>query len=269
MGKHVQTSVLSDYVQTSALSDFSKYPSFGVATGSANAYSVTLSPAPTSYVNGFGVTVVIPADSTGTSTLNVNGLGAKTLKKANGNDVTNLKANGVYTFRYNSTTGNFILQGEGGSGNATAADIVLGKTASTDLGDIVGTATIPSLGGKRYATGTATSSPTAQTVIYSDGTTSAAIFGFLTITGLSFTPSKVLIQSTSGSAETILFPSELSVNTMGNNSRILCTYHNMANTGAVNEHTIRLDGTICYVNNGGFKLPTLYNNFQFQWTAIE
>jgi hypothetical protein len=85
------------------------------------------------------VSVRINIDSSAASTLNVNGLGAKGLKKANGTDITNLKANGVYTFRYNSSTGNFIVQGEGASGNALASDLLSGKTASTDAGDITGT----------------------------------------------------------------------------------------------------------------------------------
>jgi hypothetical protein len=112
---------------------------FGSTTGLTNVYAVTLSPAPISYFDGMAVSVKINVDATGVSTLNVNTLGAKGLKKANGLDVTNLKANGVYTFRYNSTTGNFILQGEGGSGTATAPDILTGKTASTDTGDLTGT----------------------------------------------------------------------------------------------------------------------------------
>lgn len=201
MGKHVQTSVLSDY---------SKYPSFGVATGTANTYSITLSPAPTAYSNGFGVTVVIPADSSGASTLNVNGLGAKTLKKANGNDVTNLKANGVYTFRYNSTTGNFILQGEGGSGNATAADIVAGKTASTDLGDIVGTATVASLGGKRYAIGTLTSSSSMSSLDLGQGGTGS--YRMLQITGLSFSPNYAIAWAGNGNSDITVFTNGTDLN---------------------------------------------------------
>lgn len=114
---------------------------YAATTGAANTYAIALTPAPTSYTDGMAVSVRINADSSGTSTLNINGLGAKALKKANGNDVTNLKTNGVYTFRYNSTTGNFILQGEGGSGTATAPDILTGKTASTDAGDLTGTMT--------------------------------------------------------------------------------------------------------------------------------
>lgn len=117
---------------------------YAVATGVANTYAVTLNPAPTAYVDGMAVSVKIPVDSTGTSTLNVNGLGAKALKKANGNDVTNLKANGVYTFRYNASTGNFILQGEGGSGNAQPSDVLSGKTFTNDSGEQTGT--MPNIG---------------------------------------------------------------------------------------------------------------------------
>lgn len=110
---------------------------YGIATGTTNAYAVNLNPAPTSYVEGMALSVKININATGASTLNVNGLGAKGIKKSNGTDVTNLKANGIYTFRYDGV--NFILQGEGGSGNAIASDLLSGKTASTDAGDITGT----------------------------------------------------------------------------------------------------------------------------------
>jgi len=122
---------------TSHLADYTLQVPYAEATGTANTYSVTLNPAPTSLVNGLAVAVKIPVDSTGISTLNVNGLGAKTIKKANGSDVTNLKAGGIYTLRYDGV--NFILQGEGASGNATASDLLSGKTATTDAGEITGT----------------------------------------------------------------------------------------------------------------------------------
>lgn len=91
----------------------------------------------TALTAGMAVSVKFNVDSTGASTLNWNGKGAKGIKKSTGTDVTNLKATGIYTLRYDGT--NFILQGEGGSGNATAPDLLSGKTASTDAGDIVGT----------------------------------------------------------------------------------------------------------------------------------
>ena len=98
------------------IADYVRQPGYAAATGSANAYAVTLDPAPTGYVDGMAVAVKINVDNTGASTLNVNGLGAKPIKKPNGNDVAagNLKAGSIYTFRYNGA--NFILQAEGGYG---------------------------------------------------------------------------------------------------------------------------------------------------------
>lgn len=119
------------------LADNTQHVTYAVTTGLANTYVVTLSPAPTAYVAGMALAVKINIDSTGASTINVNNLGAKGIKKANGSDVTNLKAGGIYTLRYDGV--NFILQGEGASGNATASDLLLGKTATTDAGEITGT----------------------------------------------------------------------------------------------------------------------------------
>ena len=142
--KELETGV--DQVQDaleSHRSDYVRQPGAGTTTGSANTYSLTLSPIPAVYVDGMGIVLKINTDSTAASTINVNGLGTRPLKKANGTDITNLKTNGVYTFRYNATSGNFILQGEGGAGNAVASDLLSGKTASTDAGDIIGTMPLP------------------------------------------------------------------------------------------------------------------------------
>lgn len=130
--------------------DYTLQVPYAVATGTVNTYSAILNPAPSNLVNGLAVAVKIPVDSTGASTINVNGLGAKTIKKANGTNVTNLKKDGIYTLRYDGV--NFILQGEGASGNATASDLLSGKTATTDAGEIVGT--IPSKTAQTYTPGT-------------------------------------------------------------------------------------------------------------------
>ncbi|NRD80270.1 hypothetical protein HPT25_23390 [Bacillus sp. BRMEA1] len=112
MESSVQTS-LGKADNSVQISDYVAHPGFGTTTNSGNAYSVTLTPAPTAYAGGMTVRVQLNADSTGSATLNVNSLGAIPLKSANGNDATSLKANGIYTFTYNASTGNFILQGEG------------------------------------------------------------------------------------------------------------------------------------------------------------
>jgi hypothetical protein len=113
-----------------------------------NASSITSS----NLIDGFPLCLKINADSTGTTSIKINSLTAILLKKANGQAITNLKANGIYTFRYNATTGNFILQGEGGGGTATPDKILAPYTATTDAGDITGT--IPSKGAQTYTPGT-------------------------------------------------------------------------------------------------------------------
>lgn len=164
------------------LSDYVRQPGAGTTTGSANIYSLTLSPIPAAYVDGMGIVTKIHVDSTAASTINVNGLGAKPLKKANGNDVTNLKSGGIYTFRYNATAGNFILQGEGGEyGNVTAADVQSGVTFGTETGLQTGTNT-----NKKYYTITSSLTPDANSK--------------LTISGLPFTPSRAIITMAVGGA---------------------------------------------------------------------
>ena len=112
-------------------------PYASTTAGAANAYTIA-SPAITAYVTGMAVTVKIHAASTAASTLNWNGKGAIAIKRSDGSAIsTQLKLNGVYTLRYDGT--NFILQGEGGSGTAVASDLLSGKTATTDAGDITGT----------------------------------------------------------------------------------------------------------------------------------
>lgn len=123
-----------EYVNTQ-LADYTKQVPYAVVTGTANTY-VIATPAITALTAGMAISVKINIASTGASTLNWDGKGAKIIKKANGTNATNLVAGGIYTLRYDGT--NFILQGEGGSGDATASDLLLGKKASVDAGDIVG-----------------------------------------------------------------------------------------------------------------------------------
>jgi len=126
------------------LADYVRQPGYGITAGSANTYTLTLTPAPTSYKDGMGIAINMNVTNTGASTINVNGLGAKALKDPNGNDFASgtLKINTIYSFKYSLALGNFILQGKGGGGNATAAQLAAGATATVDSGPIVGTAQI-------------------------------------------------------------------------------------------------------------------------------
>lgn len=126
---------------TAHLADYVKQVPYAVDSGTANTYAVALNPAPTVYVDGMAVAVKITNASTGASTLNINALGVKPILDSLGNAITSggLKAGLIYSFRYNATTGNFIVQGKGGGGNAVAGDLLSGKTATVDTGQITGT----------------------------------------------------------------------------------------------------------------------------------
>jgi len=112
---------------------------YGITSNSGNAYSVSATPAPTALVAGLRVTIKVNAENTGAVTINVNGFGPKSVLKSNGGAMTSgaFKVNSVYSLVYNGTA--FILQGEGGSGNALPSDVVLGKTFTNDDGEAVGT----------------------------------------------------------------------------------------------------------------------------------
>lgn len=87
---------------------------YGVATGE-NSYLVNIDVSIDSYIEGMGVVVKIPNDSTANATLDVNGLGAIPIKSADGKPVKDLTKGGIYTLRYTSSA--FILQGKGGELN--------------------------------------------------------------------------------------------------------------------------------------------------------
>ncbi len=114
------------------LADYVRQPGYGITTGSANTYILTLSPAPTVYIDGMGVSVKINAVNTGASTLNVNGLGAKAIVDSKGNALSSgkLRSNGIYALRYDGT--NFVLLGEAieGSGSGLDADLLDGKDST-------------------------------------------------------------------------------------------------------------------------------------------
>jgi len=128
-----------------------------VDTGTANAKVVTLNPVPTMYKDLMGITFKNAVQNTGAVTINVHGLGAKSIVKSNGSALTSgfLKVGSIYTVRYNATTGNFILQGEGGSGNAQPNEVLTGKTFTNDSGEFVGTAKKSGLRIKNYQSGIA------------------------------------------------------------------------------------------------------------------
>ncbi|SEU26554.1 hypothetical protein [Paenibacillus sp. NFR01] len=121
------------------LVDYIRQPAYASTAGTAAAYTVTLTPAPASLPDGFGITIVPHAANSASPTLNVNGLGAVPLKDQKGiaYAASKLLAGKPYTFRKVGT--DFLADSAGGSGTAAAGDIRAGKTAATDTGDVTGT----------------------------------------------------------------------------------------------------------------------------------
>lgn len=173
--QQIATTAFVDRAVKTHQADLAHVHWIGTVTGT-NALTATYE-AITALKNGLGVAFLNTTSSTLATTLNINGLGAIPILKANGNPVTNLKANGIYTLRY--ANGNFIVQGEGGEyGNATASDVISGKTFGTENGLQTGTATIASLGGKRWASG-----------VVSVGNPNGYL---IEVRGLSFTPKTII-----------------------------------------------------------------------------
>lgn len=134
------SSQLMDGKQVSFLTDYIRQPGYGTTAGSANTYTLTLSPALAAYAAGVCVSVKINVANTGASTINVNGLGAKAILDSKGAALiaNKLRLDVVYTLRYNGTS--FILQGEGGDyGTAVASEVLATKTIGTDAGIVTGT----------------------------------------------------------------------------------------------------------------------------------
>ena len=120
--------------------DYVRQPAFGQTTGSANTYVINSTPALSALVDGVSAYLDINVANTGASTLNWDGKGAKSIVDSKGNALTSgkLPLNGIVGVRYNASTTNFQLLGDGASGNAIASDLLSGKTAGTDAGDITG-----------------------------------------------------------------------------------------------------------------------------------
>jgi hypothetical protein len=93
------------------VTDSGNWANYGVDTGSANAYVVTLTPAAASYENGMILAFQPVNSNTGASTINVNGLGSKSIVNAaslalNGGEIS---ANAICTVMYDGT--NFRIIG--------------------------------------------------------------------------------------------------------------------------------------------------------------
>lgn len=105
--------------------------SYAVTGGTNTTYTITLTPTPTSYVDGMQVTILPHIDSGATPTLNINGLGALTIVKQDGTAIAigDIKANKPLSLvRVGS---NFFIRSGGGVNVNTAKDIIAKATSSS------------------------------------------------------------------------------------------------------------------------------------------
>jgi len=154
-------------------------------TGSANAYVLTYSPAPTAYVSGQPYCFFTNFSNTGSATVNVNSLGALTLKKIGGTNLASADlGSGVEVVCiYDGTNCEIISQiasaGGGGSVTSVSADGTILSGTITTSGSFTranaGAWSILNNGTSGSATPSYTSTPSAQA--YYLGTTQATSAG--------------------------------------------------------------------------------------------
>ena len=122
--------------------DYVRQPAFGPTTGSANTYLFTSTPALPALVDGVSAYLDVHAANTGASTLNWNSTGVKAIVDGKGVALIagKMPLNGIVGVRYNASTTNFQLLGEGGDyGTAGASQTLTGFTLGTPAGIISGT----------------------------------------------------------------------------------------------------------------------------------
>lgn len=129
------TSDLTDFVTTTQAQNWAD--KWAVTWWVANTYTLTLSPAITSYVTGQTFQVQFHAANTGASTINVNWLGAKSLVKDISTALVSwdIPINQIYTITYNGT--NFLVRDIGFAGINTSARLAWSLSDETGTGVVV------------------------------------------------------------------------------------------------------------------------------------
>lgn len=256
-----------DYASHKA--DDVKHIDYAVANGT-NTYTATIANI-TALVEGLSIKVKFTNANTGASTLNINSLGAVSIKKGNGNDVVsgNIKSGQICHLVYTGSV--FQLLGEGGEyGTASASDVRSTKTLGTPDGVIQGTldlskvnptnirkdvsiaGVIGSLIPKYFASvGAVTSSDTIQ---FDNLNGSSLWFYYITVTGLTFKPSVIIVKYVSDSYTYVAIYEE-----NGNDNYIgaIVRSARYGVSGSDNYYSYALKGDTrgAVVTNGSFTIP--------------
>lgn len=142
------------------------------AGGTANAITVTLPYAPTSYIDGMEVIVKAASANTAAVTINVNSLGLKDIRRRDGSvlQAGDIGANDIVPMRYNSSSGFFEIVGSMTEGVGSMA--TQNSTAVSITGGTVNNVTMSggTVGGHISSTSAhgATSAATAERIIVRD-----------------------------------------------------------------------------------------------------
>lgn len=120
--------------------------------------------------------------------------------------------------------------------------------------------------GKKFANGTVTASSVNGSFQLSSG--GAMSSRFAEVTGLSFKPSFILLESRQSS---VSFPtSTYSEQTSNDYPKVVkaTTFGNASHSGAI-LNTFKGDVSDAYVNSSGFKLPVSQGGIEYKWVAYE
>lgn len=245
--------------QVGALKDdnYVRQPAFALTAGTSTAYTVTLDPAPSSFPEGSGITIVPHLTCGANPTLKIGSLAAVSLKDQKGVAYAagKLLAGKPYMFR--KVGSDFLADSGSSGGNAQPADVLAPKTFTNDEGEQIGTG----VAGRKYANGSGTSSSTLLNATAVSG--SSGVKYFCTVTGLPFQPSVVSIKSVANSIKGTVYKMDLYNVASGNHPSIL-----LLNDSASTYYMA--DGTNFYVNATGFRLPySGIGNEAITWEAWE
>lgn len=196
---------------------------YALTTGSANAYVLTLTKAPTAYTTGMRIRFKASFSNTASATINVNSLGAKTFYKVSNGALTTLSSgdiiNGViYEAYYDGTYFQLMT--------------VPSVSGSLSVTDLTATSFVKAAGFKSFSTTIATDTAYNFTPNVLNG------FMMLTATGVSSTYSSICTYCTSGgTALTSVFLGSTTFVNDSTNGTLTGT------TGTVNKITVRCDQT--------------------------
>jgi hypothetical protein len=199
---------------------------FETAGGTATAITVTIP----SLADGVSKTFVAKSSNSAAATT-ING---KHLYKPNTTTAPTLIAGKAYTVWYSASNDCFFIKASA-EGNATVADVLAGKIFSNgeDVG-LIGIATIESLGGKKWASGTLPD-------------------GVYTVNDLLFTPSAVIVKGRHNGE-----------------SFVICRWQNYYVRDAYDGESILFNVYISRLNTNGFTFTNpKYEITDCVWIAIE